>query len=90
MDDSDTDVAESAFPDPKVAFDFHDLEMLCIQDGGRKKPLQTLINENIDEPRLIAVVARAILKFQLRDDVDGHCLTSPPSTRAFALTLHTI
>jgi len=49
MDDTDTDVTESPFPDPKMTFDFHDLEMLCIQDGGRKKPLNTLINENIEQ-----------------------------------------
>ncbi|HEY3319807.1 MAG TPA: cytochrome c biogenesis protein CcsA [Planctomycetota bacterium] len=43
------DLKETPFPDLSVKLDFHDLEMLAIQEGGRKKPLQTYACEQVEQ-----------------------------------------
>jgi len=45
----DTGPSEIAFPEMAGKLDFRDLEMLCIQEGGRKKPLHTYASEQMEQ-----------------------------------------
>jgi ABC-type transport system involved in cytochrome c biogenesis permease subunit len=71
--DNDTDEADDAPAEPGDAkldgdLDFSYIEMMAVQDGGRKKPLQTYVNEMIEQ-----VVGRPLFgsRPHLKDPASG-------------------
>ncbi|HYG75766.1 MAG TPA: hypothetical protein VEK08_12245, partial [Planctomycetota bacterium] len=46
---ADQGPSEAAFPELTGKLDFSDIEMLCIQEGGRKKPLHTYAIEQVEQ-----------------------------------------